>query len=124
VQHYTFLASVILGAAIASRKGLHVRVEVLDTLLKDRPKPRLAIRTSMLVVAFVSVVTFTYFAFEFMIWAWDIKQTDTILTWFNLGFVKTLPFIMGLVSSVAVGWYLFKSYTELKSAPNADGEKP
>ena len=110
IQHYTFLAAVLLGAAVASRKALHVRIEVLDTIFKDRPTRRLGLRSAMLFIAFVCCCLFTYLSFGFMKWAWEIKQTDTILTWFHLGAVKTLPFIMGLVSCVAFGTYMVKTY--------------
>jgi len=115
VQHYTFLFAVILGAAVASRKGLHVRIEVLDTVLKNRARQRIGLRTAMLLAAFICCCLFTYLAFGFMQWAWEIKQTDTILTWFHLGIVKSLPFVMGLVSSVAFGAYLVRSYRSFRA---------
>lgn len=116
IQHYTFLTAVLLGASIASRKGLHVRIEVLDTIFKDNPRRRLGLRSAMLLIAFVCCCIFTYLSFGFMQWAWEIKQTDTILTWFHLGTVKTLPFIMGVVSCVAFGYYLVKTYRAFKNA--------
>jgi TRAP-type C4-dicarboxylate transport system permease small subunit len=120
VQHYTFLIAVLLGAAVASRKGLHVRIEVLDTALEKQPKRRLALRTATLVLAFLCCCLFTYLAFGFAQWAWEIKQTDTILTWFNLGIVKTLPFVMGLVSCVAFGAYFVRSYRSLRALSKQD----
>jgi TRAP-type C4-dicarboxylate transport system permease small subunit len=117
IQLYTFLFAVILGAATASRRGIHVRVEVLDTLLKSRPRRVTIIRAAMLGVALVCCILFTYLAFGFALWAWDIKQTDTVLTWFNLGIVKTLPLVMGLVSTVATGAYLVKAIRSLQCQP-------
>lgn len=114
VQQYCFLFSVLLGAGIASRKGIHVRVEIIDTLLGKRPRARLVIRSLMLFVAFASFCAFTYLSYDFMVWAWEVKQVDTILTWFNLGVVKTLPFILGLVSSVALGSRTVKCLSELR----------
>ncbi len=114
IQHYTFLFAVILGAATASRRGIHVRVEVLDTLLKSQPRHLIAIRVSMLAIAVVCCVLFTYLSFGFARWAWEIKQTDTVLRWFNLGIVKTLPFVMGLVSTLAFGAFLVKAIRSLR----------
>jgi len=122
VQHYTFLFAVLLGAGIASRKQIHVRVEVLDTLLKRRPVTSLAIRTSMLFVAFASFCIFTYLSYGFMVWAWEVRQTDTILTWFHLGVVKTLPFVLGVVSSVAFGVYTVKALRQLRAMRSNRGE--
>ena len=121
IQHYTFLFAVLIGAAMASRKKLHVRVEVLDTVLKKNPRRMIGLRTAMLLIAFISCCLFTYLSIGFSQWAWDIKQTDTVLTWFHLGTVKTLPLIMGFISSIAFGTYFVKSLNAFRATPVQSG---
>lgn len=121
IQHYTFLFAVLIGAAIASRKQLHVRVEVLDTILKKNPRRMLGLRTAMLLIAFICCCLFTYLSIGFSQWAWEFKQTDTVLTWFHLGTVKTLPLIMGFISSIAFGAYFVKTLNAFRAIPAQSG---
>jgi len=114
-EHYPFLFCVLLGAAIASRMKLHIRIEVVDSILRSRPVLSRIVRSIMLGLAFIAACLFTYLSYGFMTWAWDSGQTDTILKWFNLGIVKSLPFVMGLLSSISFGVYWVESVFELRN---------
>ena len=98
IQHYSFLFVVYFGAVIASRKGLHVRIEAVEEFLQHRGRLRdqLRLRTSTLLVAFGGSCLFSYFAYDFMVWAWAQPQYDVVLKWFPLGVAKSLPFVAGV----------------------------
>jgi len=96
VQHYTYIYLIFFGAILASRARIHVRVEILDELLKNRLKARLAARLALRLAALAMGVVLVYFSHDFMMWVWSGEQADTVLTWFPLGVVKSLPFVAGI----------------------------
>ena len=96
IQHYTYIFVIFVGAALAARRRIHVRVEVLEDVLKNNFKTRTTLRLIMHAVALVMACYFTYAAYVFMLWVWAGDQVDTVLTWFPLGVVKSLVFVLGL----------------------------
>lgn len=113
VQHYSYIILVMFGAVIASRKQIHVRVEVLDSVLEKKPKAKLILRVSLQFIAFACSCLFTYLSYHFMIWAWASGQCDVVLTWFNLGVVKSLLFVLGLFFCTYFGAYFIRNAVKL-----------
>ncbi len=123
IQQYTYITLVFFGAAIAARKGIHVRVEVFDTLLAKKPKSKYGLRTAMRAISVVAAIMFTYLAFGFMIRMWQTPQHDVVLQWFNLGWVKSLPFVLGLLFFAYFSAALVNSIHEYKSMTKEEGEQ-
>ena len=96
IQHYTYIFVIFIGAALAARRRIHVRVEVLEDVLKNHCRSRTTLRLVLHVVALSMACYFTYAAWVFMLWVWAGDQVDTVLTWFPLGIVKSLVFVLGL----------------------------
>jgi len=113
VQHYSYVFVVFCGAALASYKQIHVRVEALELLLKKKVLPHLILRVSMRFVAFAACCIFTYESYLFMIWVWAANHHDPTLEWFNLGVVQSLPFFFGLISCGYFGGYFITSVVKL-----------
>ncbi|MBN1855586.1 MAG: TRAP transporter small permease subunit [Dehalococcoidia bacterium] len=122
VQHYSYLFLIFFGAAIAARQRIHVRVEILDSMLsKTHSRENDILRAILHGIALTSACFFTYLSFDFMIRMWASNQHDVILTWFNLGVVKTLPFVMGVLLCAYIGRDLAVSISRLRNSSLAGG---
>lgn len=122
LQRYSFLMAVFIAAVIASEERIHVRVEISDTLLRKKPKANFILRSTMQFIAFAVCCTFTYLAYEFMVWAWHSGQVDTTLEWFPTAVTKTFPFVLGFLSSIYFGVYFINDMLkELKRLTGRGG---
>ena len=121
IQQYTYITLVFTGAAIAARKRIHVRVEVFDVLLSKRPKAQHWLNLSTRVIAVIAAILFTVLAFRFMLRMWHTPQYDVVLQWFNLAWVKSLPFVMGLLFCGYFGAALADGFRKRGASPNEKG---
>jgi TRAP-type C4-dicarboxylate transport system permease small subunit len=96
LQHYAYMFVIFLGAAIAARTRIHVRVEAFDFLLEKRPRPNAAVQLIARLAAFVGACLWTVASFNFAVESWQAGYRDAVLTWFPLGLVKSLSFVAGL----------------------------
>ena len=123
LQHYSYIVLLYFGAIIASRKGIHVRVEVIDVLFREKPKAKSVQQLSMQLIAVLCSAVFCYLSYHFMIWAWDVGHHDVVLRWFNLAITKSLPFVLGVFFCAYFGVDLVRSVAKLMMArPSGDGE--
>jgi len=122
VQHYTYVYLIFFGAILASKTRIHVRVEVLDEMLKNRLKARLAARLALRIAALAMGVLLVYFSYDFMMWVWSGEQADTVLTWFPLGVVKSLPFVAGVFFCLYLIRDIIDNIAKL-SRPSQEGPK-
>jgi len=121
-QRYSFLMAVFIAAVIASEERIHVRVEISDTLLRKKPKANFILRSTMQFIAFGVCCTFTYLAYDFMMWAWHSGQIDTVLEWFPLGATKSFPFVLGFLSSIYFGVHLINDIVKELKRLTSGGE--
>ena len=99
IARLSFVASLLLGIGLATRRGMHAQIEIFDVLLKNTfRRPILIVREILIIVLFVVVIDKSLLLYEI--------ASDEMLTSFDIS--KNVFYGVQILASVMVCVFCFE----------------
>ncbi|MGY0398971.1 MAG: TRAP transporter small permease [Ostreibacterium sp.] len=96
LSRYVFIALVYFSASLATIRGVHIRVEIIDIFVKGKTKK---ILDSVIDLSFaVFMLLIGYFGLKISVDALAIKQTTPALEWLSGWVYAIIPFTFYLIA--------------------------
>jgi len=92
---HVFIWTILLALVVTTWREAHAKVEVSqEVVLKNKPRALSVHRLCMVIIAIAVVGTFIPVAYNYMLWGMKYPEYDTLIRWVNLGWARTLLFVV------------------------------
>ncbi len=92
---HVFIWTILLTLLITTWREAHAKVEVSqEVVLKNKPRALSVHRLCLVIIAIAAVCTFLPLAYDYMLWGMKYPEYDTLIRWVNLGWARTLQFVV------------------------------
>lgn len=95
---HIFIWTILLALVVTTWREAHAKVEVSqEVVLKNKPRALSVHRLCMVIIAIAAMCAFLPLAYDFMLWGMKYPEYDTLIRWVNLGWARTILFIISIM---------------------------
>lgn len=99
LTRFALIATVFVGGAVATQQKEHIVVDVISPLIKRQSVQR-ALNLSLDFLLLAMCVYFAVLTYKYMMSVWRTPAYSPTLTFMHMGWVKSMPFVGGVLWSI------------------------
>ncbi len=114
---WSVIMMVFVGAAVIAYQRNHIKVEVLHLFLHNK-RARTIIDWYLNLALLVMSIYFAYIGWGYMMYTWSLSAYAAALPAVHMGWIKSLPFIGGVLWSINFAFIVVKDGIDLMKKHN------